>query len=402
MTLVEDIRKDIKTCTMDKKEIVDKQDQRSFDKTGPDGLHPCIFKEATGEMEKYKTLVAVYPFHLFVNQTHQQDHLSEKMGWPVTVQIEAICYPILALIGVPANLMTIVILSRGKCGLSKCITRYLVAMATADLLVMIFDVILYAINDIYFPYSFLNYTCVCRINLSLIYFVIDCSVWLTVTFTLDRFVAICCRNLRTKYCTEKTAALVIVTVCGLSFLENLPIYFMFEPSEIIDNTSWFCNVQSNFYTSPAWIAYLWLDSILTPFAPFVLIFLLNALTIRHILAANIIRRGLQGNNGENQNDPEMRNRRKSIILLLAISGNFVLLWMLTLMYYMCVQIADSQFLQTDYTDSFTSMEKAGYLLQRFSSCSNTIIYAVAQTKFREELMNTVKSPFTLIIKLMKH
>ncbi|XP_067830246.1 G-protein coupled receptor daf-37-like [Heptranchias perlo] len=275
-------------------------------------------------------------------------------------------------------------------------------MAIADLLVMIFDVILYGMKDIYFPYSFLNYTSVCRINLPLIYFAIDCSVWLTVTFAFDRFVAICCRNLRTKYCTDKTAATVIVTVCGLSFLENVPMWFTYEPREVIDNTSWFCKAQSSFYTSPAWIAYLWLDSILTPFAPFVLILLLNALTIRHILAANIIRKGLQGNNGENQNDPEMRNRRKSIIFLLAISGNFVLLWMLTLMYYMCVQIADSQFLQTDYTDPFTIMEQTGYLLQRFSSCTNTIIYAVVQTKFREELVNTVKSPFTLIINLMKH
>ncbi|XP_067865932.1 uncharacterized protein [Heterodontus francisci] len=46
-----------------------------------------------------------------------------------------------------ANLLTIVILSRGKCGLSKCISRYMVAMTTADLLVLIFDVILYEIKE---------------------------------------------------------------------------------------------------------------------------------------------------------------------------------------------------------------------------------------------------------------
>ncbi|XP_078387236.1 uncharacterized protein LOC144668988 isoform X1 [Cetorhinus maximus] len=48
--------------------------------------------------------------------------------------IQAGYYPILAIVGVPANSVTIVKLSKGKCGLSKCVTCYPVAMAAADLL----------------------------------------------------------------------------------------------------------------------------------------------------------------------------------------------------------------------------------------------------------------------------
>ncbi|XP_078390048.1 uncharacterized protein LOC144671985 [Cetorhinus maximus] len=60
----------------------------------------------------------------------------------VTVlQIENIYYPVLAAFGVPANLMTIAILSRGNCDLSKCISLYMAAMAAADLLVMIFNIL---------------------------------------------------------------------------------------------------------------------------------------------------------------------------------------------------------------------------------------------------------------------
>ncbi|XP_067865430.1 probable G-protein coupled receptor 139 [Heterodontus francisci] len=324
------------------------------------------------------------------------------MGQPVIIQIELIYYPILAIVGVPANLVTIVILSRGKCGLSKCITRYLVAMAAADLMVLIFDVILYEMKDAYFPYSFLNYTAVCRLNLALLFGSIDCSVWLTVTFTFDRFVAICYQTLRTKYCTEKTAAIVIAVVCFLSILQNVPIYFIYEPREIIDNVPWSCYTKSGFYTLPIWIALFWFDTILTPFAPFIMIVLLNGLTIRNIVLANRVRSELRGNNNsETHIDPEMENRRKSIILLLAISSSFILLWMVIFICFICVHFTDLKFLESNYNDSFTIAEQSGYMLRCLSSCTNTFIYAVSQRKFRDELKNVIMRPIALISNVMK-
>uniref|UniRef100_UPI00398EEDD3 probable G-protein coupled receptor 139 n=1 Tax=Pristiophorus japonicus TaxID=55135 RepID=UPI00398EEDD3 len=324
------------------------------------------------------------------------------MGQPVIIQIENIYYPILAIVGLPANLVTIIIFSRGRCGLSKCITRYLVAMAAADLMVMIFELIMYEIHDAYFPYSFLNYTPICSLNLALYYYFIDCSVWLTVAFTFDRFVAICCQTLQTKYCTERTAVVVIAVICFLSILENIPIYFVFEPREIIDNVPWCCYVKSSFYTSPTWIAFLWLETIITPFAPFVLIMLLNALTIKHIVLANRVRRSLRANNnGEKHTDVEMESRRKSIILLLAISGNFILLWMVNFIVFTYVQFTDTQFMEANYYDSFTIAELSGDMLRSLSACTNTFIYAVSQGKFREELKNVIKLPHALFTNLIK-
>ncbi|XP_067865165.1 probable G-protein coupled receptor 139 [Heterodontus francisci] len=324
------------------------------------------------------------------------------MGQPIIIQIIHLYYPILAIVGVPANLMTTVILSRGKCGLSKCITRYLLAMAVADLLVLIFEVILYQIKDAYFPYTFLNYTPICSLNLALLYVSIDCSVWLTVAFTFDRFVAICYQTLRTKYCTEQNAAVVIAIVCFLSILENVPIYFIYEPREIIDNVPWSCYVKSSFYTSPIWGAFFWFETILTPSAPFVLIILLNALTIRYIVLSNRVRSKLRvSKKAENQSDTEMQNRKKSIILLLVISGNFILLWMVLFICFICVYFIDVQFLEANYDNSFTIAEQSGYMLRCLSSCTNTVIYAVSQRKFREEFKIVIKHPLSYIINFTK-
>ncbi|XP_059817895.1 probable G-protein coupled receptor 139 [Hypanus sabinus] len=132
-------------------------------------------------------------------------------------RVRKIYYLIVSVIGVPVNLVAIAILSRGKCGLSTCTTRYLVAMATADLLTIIFEVIFWRVSYYYFPGTFLDITPVCSVISALGKAATDCSVWFTVSFTFDRFVAICCQNQKAKYCTGKTAAVVLTTTGVLLF-----------------------------------------------------------------------------------------------------------------------------------------------------------------------------------------
>uniref|UniRef100_UPI00398EB8FE probable G-protein coupled receptor 139 n=1 Tax=Pristiophorus japonicus TaxID=55135 RepID=UPI00398EB8FE len=315
----------------------------------------------------------------------------------------AIYYPVIAAIGVPANLAVIMILPRGRCGLSRCITQYLVAMAATDLLVIVTAVILNRIVGIYFPLSFLSLTPFCSFRVALLYAVIDCSVWLTVAFTFDRYVAICCQKLKTKYCTEKTVAVVIGTVCVLSFLKNTFLYFIYEPLYTVDSTPWFCSIKIAFYTSPAWVAYDWTFHIPTPCLPFILILLLNTLTVRHILAASRARRRLRAHsNEENQIDPEMEKRRKSIVLLFCISGSFIFFNVLLIRTFIYVQIGSvSYFSGSSVNESNIILEESGYMLQILSSCINPFIYAGTQSKFREELKKGIKYPLRRIAKLFQ-
>lgn len=129
-------------------------------------------------------------------------------------------------LSVAVNVVAIVILSRGKCGLSKCITRYLVAMAVADVMVVVFEVILKRINNIYLPINILFITPVCAMIMVLKLAALDCSVWFTVAFTFDRLVAISSPNLRPRYCTTRTASVVIASATALACLRSIPYYFM--------------------------------------------------------------------------------------------------------------------------------------------------------------------------------
>uniref|UniRef100_UPI00398F067D probable G-protein coupled receptor 139 n=1 Tax=Pristiophorus japonicus TaxID=55135 RepID=UPI00398F067D len=308
-----------------------------------------------------------------------------------------ICYTFIAVIGVPVNLVAIMVLSRGKCGLST--TRYLVAMAAADLLVVITDVILWKICWYYFPGSFLDITPVCTVMYLLTRVATDCSVWFTVTFTFDRFVAICWQKLKTKYCTGRTAAVVLATSCILLSAKNIPFYFTLEPGYIIDNVHWYCVPIPAYYTEPRWVGFVWFDTVLTPLLPFAVILLLNALTVRHILVASQVRKRLRcESKGEKGSDPEMESRRKSVILLFTISGSFILLWLvivIDLFYYRITGINPS-----DYSDSLYQFTQVGFILRNLSCCTNTFIYGVNQSKFREQLKSAMKYPVTSIVQLI--
>ncbi|XP_067835706.1 probable G-protein coupled receptor 139 [Heptranchias perlo] len=323
------------------------------------------------------------------------------MERPIMLQIKDIYYPVLAVFGVPANLLTIVILSRGNCGLSKCISVYMVAMATADLLVMIINVIVHHIFSYFFPYSFLSYTAVCKLIVYMKCNNLDMSVWFTVSFTFDRFVAICCQKHKTKYCTVRTAATVITTVSILVYLENIPYWFAYEPDRIISNVYWGFRPRLDFFSSPAGIAFSWLDSIFVALLPFALILLFNCLTVRRILVANGLRRGLRSHNSENRNDPEMENRWKSIILLFTVSGSFILLWLTTVVSFLSTRLTNAMYYRGDYTAPAYIAAETGYMLMFLSSCTNTCIYAATQTKFRAELKQLMKFPWTFILTMVK-
>ncbi|XP_069792580.1 probable G-protein coupled receptor 139 [Narcine bancroftii] len=258
-------------------------------------------------------------------------------------------------------------------------------MAGADLLVIIFCVILNHLGPLYFPHSVLVHYHVCSINSIINAAAVDSSVWLTVAFTFDRFIAICCPRLKPKYCTENMATRVASTLGMVSYLRNIPRYFTYEP---VPDPSLFpiCRLR-NVCTKSLWAVYMWSGTVLTPLIPYVAILLLNTLTVRHILAANRARRGFRkpGAGGQ-QADPELENRRKSIVLLFAISGCFIILWMPKVVVFMMEEMLMDM-------SSLLVVSQSGTMLMYLNSCSNTCIYALTQARFRQQLKQVVAHPF---------
>uniref|UniRef100_UPI00398E3586 probable G-protein coupled receptor 139 isoform X1 n=1 Tax=Pristiophorus japonicus TaxID=55135 RepID=UPI00398E3586 len=300
-----------------------------------------------------------------------------------------------------ANLLTIMILLRGNCGLCKCVSVYMVAMATADLLVMIINILVNRILRYHFPHSFLSYTVVCKMVIYLQCVALYWSVWFTVSFTFDRFVSICCEKFKAKYCTVRTAAAVITSFSVVISLKSLLFWFGYGPERIINNVQWGCSTRVNFFSSPLGVVLTWMQNACFNWLAFALILLFNCLIVRRILVASRARRVLRGHGNENQSDPEMKNRRRSIILLFTISGSFVLLWLTTIVTGLNTKLKTTVHYRGDFSAPSYIAAETGFMLMYLSSCTNTCIYAATQTKFRTEMKEVMKIPGTFIVKKIK-
>uniref|UniRef100_A0A4W3IY06 G-protein coupled receptors family 1 profile domain-containing protein n=1 Tax=Callorhinchus milii TaxID=7868 RepID=A0A4W3IY06_CALMI len=267
------------------------------------------------------------------------------------------------------NLLAILILARGNCGLSKGVIHYLICVAAAVLMVIITDVIFNRINNFYIPISLLSYTHVCSIRVVLVALATKCSVWFTVAFTFDRFVAICHQKLKTTYCTVNSAIYIIITLTLVNCAQSVPWYFVFSPLVINNDFPFYCTGKPSYYALPIWRMFTWFNRVFTPLVVFLLISLFNALTIRHILLAS-------------------RTRRR-------IRTSFILLWMSNIIYTLKWSIANYNY-QLQVNSSRYVLQQTGFMLKLLSSCTNTFIYAVTQTKFREDLKYVFRYPFTLI------
>ncbi|XP_062891273.1 probable G-protein coupled receptor 139 [Mobula hypostoma] len=341
---------------------------------------------------------------LFVGRSQFNPEWNQKSGFPSVHKQFFVCVmentsdivrlKLTFIFFLAVNLLAIVILCRGKCGLSKCITRYLVAMAITDLMGVISGVIFDRMNNIYVFARLLLITPVCAVTLVFRLATMNCSVWLTVAFTFDRCVAICSQKLRERYCTERTATIMVLIVGTGNCVRCVAFYFAVEPSAIIDNVPWRCIVRADYFTSPVWKAYQMFNTIITPLLSFALILLFNVLTVRNIIAANRVRRGLRNSN-VNKKDSEVENRRESMILLFALSANFISLW---IPFIASTMIRQSQnFFCTDrYLNSPSFiLQEFGFMLQFLCTCTNTCIYTRCQRKFREEIKTGVKHLVTL-------
>ncbi|XP_048476733.1 probable G-protein coupled receptor 139 [Rhincodon typus] len=343
--------------------------------------------------------------HLFQEKTHTnishcqllqltfnascRDSLGEALGLVLGIPVIPSDKAGMRPFEVEINLLAIVILYRGKCGVSPCTARYLVVMAAADLMVIITDVVLRRFPYYYYGQCFLDITPVCSVIGVLFRTATTCSVWFTVTFSFDRFVTICCQKLRTKYSTEKTATVVLATTCTLLCLKNIPFYFQYEPRTINNNVPFYCKTKSSYFTETWWVILDWLDTVLTPLLPFALILSFNALTVRHILVTSRVRNCLKGESkGENRRDPEMESRRKSVILLFTISGSFILLWLIFVVNFLYYVIQGMN--TADYSPFLYDLSAVGFMLQNLSCCTNTFIYAATLSRFRAEIGYAVK------------
>ncbi|CAL8137204.1 unnamed protein product [Orchesella dallaii] len=206
--------------------------------------------------------------------------------------VQYIFLPILVLIGMIGNGLTINILTRKVMRSSTNV--YLTALAISDLLYLLFSFSMswrhfqiFRTISFYWRYS--------PFGLWLTDACSSTSVWLTVSFTIERYIAICHPLKRRIYCTEKRAFFISISVCVACFALTATTPFEWIPAvntehlEKFNETSYFLE-STEFGKSEMYrLLYHWFTTIFFVVLPLITLGILNVFLITAVRTSTIER-----------------------------------------------------------------------------------------------------------------
>lgn len=242
-----------------------------------------------------------------------QSFLSLSRFW-----VQRVLVPVLMSIGVVGNVITIVIMTRRR--MRSSTNNYLAALATFDMMYLIFTFVLSLKHypripetDNLFYWKLMPFIIMLTDTCS------NSSVWLTVTFTVERYIAVCHPMKGKVFCTESRAKKAIVVVFLFCFAFTFPTPFEWKVIEIenpvtnittlsLDHTE----MGSNYlYTT----IYYWLTVVFFIFIPFLLLAVFNSFLIRSVHLSKV-QRSAMTRCGDAKEDSSQEN--KITIMLIAV------------------------------------------------------------------------------------
>ncbi|XP_063810913.1 probable G-protein coupled receptor 139 [Pseudophryne corroboree] len=308
--------------------------------------------------------------------------------------LQRLFYPIMCVFGIPASLVTMAVLWRGSLDMTKSIVYYLVALALANLLlilvVTIFRDIFYFYVDItlWWPQpscgvsNWIYFTCVYSLT------------WLTVAFSVDRYVIVCCMKLKLRFCKPSVTRWVIVGVYVGAFLVAMPTFWMYVPvltTRPDGSVFHICSLHRNLSSIPFLSVYDHIQTTVWIILPLISLVLTNGLTVWYITITTRTRQSLKvGSAGNQGDDPEVGRRKKSVTLLAMISLSFLGHWLPKMVVKVIERFTYPPVNRYDFYHPVNVTRMLCNMLIVFSSFSNVCIYSLTITKFRQELFRGAK------------
>ena len=222
--------------------------------------------------------------------------------------IQRVLVPLLMVIGAIGNTITIIIMTRRR--MRSSTNNYLAALATFDMLYLVFIFVLSLshyphihdssfIHDLYWqmkPFSLMITDC-CS----------NCSVWLTVTFTIERYIVVSHPIKGKVICTESRARKVILCVFLICFAYTLPTPFEWIVIQEFDQSQNMTMMKLDLSdlgkNSTYRTVYSWLFSALFVFVPLLLLGIFNSFLIRSVHVSRKARTHMTQSKGHTSNTP---------------------------------------------------------------------------------------------------
>lgn len=201
---------------------------------------------------------------------------------------------VVGVLGILGNILSMIILSRPQ--MRSSINYLLIGLARCDTVLILTSILLFGVPAIY-PYTgYLRYYYlrllpeISRVVYPLAMSAQTASVYLTLTVTLERYVAVCHPLRARALCTYGRARIYVVVIIIFSICYNVPRFFEVDLSEYEDREFGFvyCITASEMRADTNYInIYIhWLYLIFIYFIPFLSITFFNSMIYRQVRKAN--------------------------------------------------------------------------------------------------------------------
>lgn len=257
-------------------------------------------------------------------------YFSDLSDW--NVQLVTNVSLIIVFIGIPANVLALIILKRGSIGKT---TRFLlIILSVEDMLLLVFYSIYYVANH-YTDFYNLSSLSLIRHADSLLLFLLNwtkmAEIYTIVIVSVDRYIAIKFPLHATRLCsigTVKRALFIIIVIAFCFKLPNLVIGYklavlnncsVYVTREVFSDLPWYDNFNIVYVNI--------LDQVVSYIIPLVTILVLNICLIRHVRQAYKTRRSLVNmvrNVGTISAQQSQANQRSLTITLVAVITVFIL------------------------------------------------------------------------------
>ncbi|XP_060586420.1 neuromedin-U receptor 2-like [Ruditapes philippinarum] len=213
------------------------------------------------------------------------DILNQFPEYRHAVRIWKTIPPIFLVLGTLGNLLTIVVLMRSKSRLSST-ALYLSALAVSDLLVLwlgllrqwiiyMFDIDVRHLSE-----------AGCKIHIFLVYFATQCSSWLLVAVTSERFIGVWLPHKVKQGCTPRIAIVTISVIVGSLMLLNAHWFYGMGVKVIVYNNVTYefkCNSIYDHYYDFLGFKWPWIDLCFFSLGPFTILLFGNVSIIVRVL-----------------------------------------------------------------------------------------------------------------------
>ncbi|XP_050738833.1 FMRFamide receptor-like isoform X2 [Eriocheir sinensis] len=302
--------------------------------------------------------------------------------------VQRVLVPVVLVLGVVGNTVTIVVLTRRQ--MRSSTNSYLTALAISDLLYLVF---IFSLSIRHHPgmnkphhWIYWHYF---RYALWLTDASSSTSIWLTVTFTIERYIAVCHPIKGKVFCTESRAKRVIVAVFVLCFSLTAS-----TPHEWVILRTTDSSGQTLLMMDYSWLGshktykkvFYWFTAVIFILLPLVLLAVFNSVLI-HIVKQSRATRRTMTNSAVERDSHSQSQENKITIMLIAV----VLLALFCQLPVAVMLVYQSLHQSKRGSSSFyieLGLGNIFNLLAAINAACNFVLYCAMSDKYRRTFLST--------------